>query len=1525
FGGVSAGTTLGINTTCPGSVFGTGDCNLLAIEATTVGGAVSSVFNVSAALASYPVIGFGTSSPALANSGGGMVAIGGGSSGFTADLYTSGGLGIGNATTSDGDLAIGDDFFFYNNRRFGIGTTSPGAMLAIDAPASGSSPRNLIYLATTTLNHTRAPLIQFGTTTQSYSANTAGTHEGGTLIGANIDCGRQLGAFSIANCTPLALEVHGIPAFHVTQGSFLDPGGGSGGGIYTTVGIGTSSPSFSSSLNGVFGVAGDAYIAGGLGVGNATSSDGEFVVGSTALGRMNNFAVFNNGRVSIGSSTPQATLAIDVRGGAAQRNALYIATSTLNHVRGAPLVQIGNSVANNYYSWSTFGGVSAGTTLGINTTCPGTVGGSGDCNLLAIEATAGSGVVSSMFNVSAALASYPVIGFGTSSPALANSSGGMVAIGGGSSGITADLYVSGGLGVGNATTSDGDLAIGDDFFFYNNGRIGVGTTTPQNRLTAQSGTFVMENYQDPTVIGGVETNTAVNDITSAGQYLFVAADSVASTCSGTTITGCELRIYDRSNPKTLVAVGGVDVGAQDLTSVVVAGRYAYITSSSASQGFRVVDVYAPGSSTVVATVNTGAATNDVYVSGRYAYVGVNTNAGANEVFIYDISNPTAPVSIGGIELGRDVMTLAVQENYLYVGLGSSAGDTEVQVYDISNPLAITAVGTGYEAGAVIRDIQVVGQYAYVTTNERSGVGDLSYEFVILDVSNPASALSVVGGVNTDANARANKVKVLGRYAYITLESNTGNELRVYNILNRANVISVGGYEAGAAMRGLYVIGRHAYFGTSAIVGNELNVVSTAGIDAPGGTFGSLFADQFDISGNARVFNDLHVGGGITIGSGGINAFGPVGITGTTTIMSVFATGTTTPILTGLGDISVGGGTSGLTADAYFSGGLGIGNATTVDGTLEVYNSIYIDAGSTNSQDSLVLAGGIPDTAGNANVSKFRIGSPISGGAAYGTAIGVNITCTLSNTCGLADLQANSTSIFKVADAYSGFSTSSPWGLLSIEQTTGQSKNHPLFVIGDVGTGASTSPFVYVTQKGVISFGSSSPSNVLNKPGDLVIGSSTAAANTTQDFSDMFIMGGIGVGNATTADGWINADNIYLTSYTESGTEALCKVNNSTTGSVINDCSGAPVLDYAELYATSPDVTYGDIVVIGSSTVAVKGLDPVEVKVLEDPTLAHHEVQLVKSTKPYSVNIIGVASNNYGDFSSTGHGRIAPEDHPLPVALVGRVAVHVSTENGPIAAGDKITSSHLAGVGMKATQSGGIVGTALSVFDGSVGTTTIIDIEDPETGVIEHREVVLGEVIVFMDPGWTHLDTELVNATSSGPMWLVDQETGRTVSGLALDMNGQGIYNIKELASASGNWSLDEEGRLVVREIKTGAIEVGKAEQPNGVTLFDTAGGAPYCVYVKEGAVQTISGRCEDNISVLRGLDTQGGSPSDGGGETSQDPPVEGGDDQITPPSEDPPPQNAPGDGLGAEDPPPDTQGDDLSAEPPPGSLEPPTV
>src|SRR3989338_6785846 len=107
----------------------------------------------------------------------------------------------------------------------------------------------------------------------------------------------------------------------------------------------------------------------------------------------------------------------------------------------------------------------------------------------------------------------------------------------------------------------------------------------------------------------------------------------------------------------------------------------------------------------------------------------------------------------------------------------------------------------------------------------------------------------------------------------------------------------------------------------------------------------------------------------------------------------------------------------------------------------------------------------------------------------------------------------------------GAATSTPWGDLAVDQVAGNGALRPVFAVGDNGT---STPFIFVSQKGVVSFGSSTPSNLFLTAGDVVIGRNGAT-------NDLYVSGGLGVGNATTTDNNIQVAGRVVTAKLAVGT------------------------------------------------------------------------------------------------------------------------------------------------------------------------------------------------------------------------------------------------------------------------------------------------------------------------------------------------------------------------------------------------------
>ncbi len=149
------------------------------------------------------------------------------------------------------------------------------------------------------------------------------------------------------------------------------------------------------------------------------------------------------------------------------------------------------------------------------------------------------------------------------------------------------------------------------------------------------------------------------------------------------------------------------------------------------------------------------------------------------------------------------------------------------------------------------------------------------------------------------------------------------------------------------------------------------------------------------------------------------------------------------------------------------------------------------------------------------------------------------------------------------------------------------------------------------------------------------------------------------------------------------------------------CSGAPA-DYAEWYETDGTPTNGDIVALTSSmfTYQAQESDAFTGEILSGTVTKSLPVLTRATSADLLFGIVSTSPNETIGTNVRDQGA-----HPLPIALDGRVPLHVTSENGPIIAGDYLTASSTPGYAMKATAPGRVVGRALTSFNG-VGMTTI---------------------------------------------------------------------------------------------------------------------------------------------------------------------------------------------------------------------------
>ena len=236
------------------------------------------------------------------------------------------------------------------------------------------------------------------------------------------------------------------------------------------------------------------------------------------------------------------------------------------------------------------------------------------------------------------------------------------------------------------------------------------------------------------------------------------------------------------------------------------------------------------------------------------------------------------------------------------------------------------------------------------------------------------------------------------------------------------------------------------------------------------------------------------------------------------------------------------------------------------------------------------------------------------------------------------------------------------------------------------------------------------------------------------------------------------------------------------------------VDVAEMFPSDIALDKGDIVAISSTTATST---------------------ITRATSAMAASLVGIISTDPG--LTLGQGDDSPGKYP--VALAGRVPVHVTLDNGPIYVGDRIAiSSTTPGFGMKAGPFDASVGVALEPFTATSTGNSILVFIDIQKAFDLHSVGI-----------WEHA-AQMFDALSVALGELTDQIFSSTVQLTK--------YVVGEVVAKTAVIS-----KLFAEHIFTKGLDVGTEAEPAGVTLYDTATHAPYCLSVTNGSPVASAGKC----------------------------------------------------------------------------------
>ncbi|HSE29246.1 MAG TPA: prepilin-type N-terminal cleavage/methylation domain-containing protein [Candidatus Saccharimonadales bacterium] len=293
-------------------------------------------------------------------------------------------------------------------------------------------------------------------------------------------------------------------------------------------------------------------------------------------------------------------------------------------------------------------------------------------------------------------------------------------------------------------------------------------------------TFSVTNPSSPISLGTYTAPGIINDVFVKDKYAYLA----------TTANSAELIMVRLTDPVFPVAVASVDLaGTHDGRSVFVADNKAYVArvenATAGQDEFFIVNVPTPDSPSVAGSVNLTGNTNDLFVSGNFAYLATANLVG--DLTAINVTNSASPTVAGmydaaGSGAGRGVFAIGTT---VYFVKDQASGGPEFYIFNATNPASISVVGS-YEAGATLQSVFVSGNRAFIAGAIASA------HLRVLNISTPSSP-TVYSSLNM--NATINDVFVNGNYAYMASTSDTAELAIARGVISRTPTGGGGGYQS----------------------------------------------------------------------------------------------------------------------------------------------------------------------------------------------------------------------------------------------------------------------------------------------------------------------------------------------------------------------------------------------------------------------------------------------------------------------------------------------------------------------------------------------------------------------------------------------------------------------------------------------------------------------------------------------------------------------------------------------------------
>jgi hypothetical protein len=312
--------------------------------------------------------------------------------------------------------------------------------------------------------------------------------------------------------------------------------------------------------------------------------------------------------------------------------------------------------------------------------------------------------------------------------------------------------------------------------------------------------------------------------------------------------GFEVLQLDSANRLRLLGRYALNGAGYDLQ---VAGQVAFVPFLG--RGVLALDVSDPADIKLVGQYNpAGTNTFGMYVVNSRAFLLQQPLRGiTSKLTVLDISDPAHMAVLGERSLNFEARFICAEGSFVYI-----SGFNAFQVFDAANPSAIVPMGRDNRLGFAY-DLAVAGGYAYIAggINQTTNAAE-RYGLRILDVRNPLTVRPVIDVTN--AAGRVLSVCVKDNLALV---SAVGSGLRVLNVSNPSNVVTLDTVDMSVMSSDLQLANGHAFIADTSRGLQAIDVRDPEHLK-PVGRSEAIEASRIEISGNTAVV--LTYGNGIRI-------------------------------------------------------------------------------------------------------------------------------------------------------------------------------------------------------------------------------------------------------------------------------------------------------------------------------------------------------------------------------------------------------------------------------------------------------------------------------------------------------------------------------------------------------------------------------------------------------------------------------------------------------------------------------------